>query len=54
MRPADVEIDDDFIESVKSEVMPGTSALFLLSRDARLTCPCRATGGRRRGRRGRT
>ncbi|MEG3627634.1 DUF1269 domain-containing protein [Streptomyces poriticola] len=31
---ADVGIDDDFIESVKSEVTPGTSALFLLSQDA--------------------
>ncbi|MFR9798154.1 DUF1269 domain-containing protein [Streptomyces sp. MS06] len=31
---ADVGIDDDFIDSVKSEVTPGTSALFLLSRDA--------------------
>lgn len=31
---ADVGIDDDFIESVKSQVTPGTSALFLLSQDA--------------------
>jgi uncharacterized membrane protein len=30
---ADVGIDDDFIEQVKSEVTPGTSALFLLSQD---------------------
>jgi uncharacterized membrane protein len=28
---ADVGIDDDFIDSVKSKVGPGTSALFLLS-----------------------
>ncbi|CAL9271810.1 hypothetical protein SUDANB5_00254 [Streptomyces sp. SudanB5_2050] len=33
-RMADVGIDDDFIESVKAQVKPGTSALFLLSRDA--------------------
>lgn len=31
---ADVGIDDDFIESVKAQVRPGTSALFLLSQDA--------------------
>ncbi|GAB7106768.1 DUF1269 domain-containing protein [Streptomyces phaeofaciens JCM 4814] len=31
---ADVGIDDDFIDSVKSQVTPGTSALFLLSQDA--------------------
>lgn len=31
---ADVGIDDDFIESVKSKVTPGTSALFLMSGDA--------------------
>ncbi|MEU5214645.1 DUF1269 domain-containing protein [Streptomyces sp. NPDC020807] len=31
---ADVGIDDDFIDSVKSKVTPGTSALFLLSSDA--------------------
>jgi uncharacterized membrane protein len=30
---ADVGIDDDFIDSVKSKVTPGTSALFLLSGD---------------------
>ncbi|MFF7359615.1 DUF1269 domain-containing protein [Streptomyces sp. NPDC008125] len=30
---SDVGIDDDFIESVKSQVTPGTSALFLLTRD---------------------
>ncbi|GAA2217389.1 DUF1269 domain-containing protein [Streptomyces nogalater] len=30
---ADVGIDDDFIDSVKSQVTPGTSALFLLSDD---------------------
>src|SRR5947209_14946625 len=28
---ADVGIDDDFIESVRSEVQPGTSALFVMS-----------------------
>ncbi|MCX5392047.1 DUF1269 domain-containing protein [Streptomyces sp. NPDC006482] len=31
---ADVGIDDDFIDSVKSKVTPGSSALFLLSSDA--------------------
>ena len=31
---ADVGIDDDFIKSVRSEVTPGTSALFLMSADA--------------------
>ena len=31
---SDVGIDDDFIASVRSEVEPGTSALFLLSSDA--------------------
>lgn len=31
---ADVGIDDDFIDSVKSQVTPGTSALFLLASDA--------------------
>jgi uncharacterized membrane protein len=31
---ADVGIDDDFIDSVRSKVMPGTSALFLLSSGA--------------------
>lgn len=30
----DVGIDNDFINSVKSKVTPGTSALFLLSEDA--------------------
>ncbi|MFG2359134.1 DUF1269 domain-containing protein [Streptomyces sp. NPDC048521] len=30
---ADVGIDDDFIDSVKSQVTRGTSALFLLSQD---------------------
>jgi uncharacterized membrane protein len=30
----DVGIDDDFINSVKDEVVPGTSALFLMSSDA--------------------
>jgi uncharacterized membrane protein len=29
----DVGIDDDFIDSVKSQVTPGTSALFLLTQD---------------------
>jgi len=31
---ADVGIDDDFIDSVRSEVQPGTSALFVMSSDA--------------------
>lgn len=31
---ADAGIDDDFINSVKAKVTPGTSALFLLSSDA--------------------
>jgi uncharacterized membrane protein len=31
---ADVGIDDDFIKSVRNQVTPGTSALFLLSSDA--------------------
>lgn len=31
---SDVGIDDQFIDEVKSEVKPGTSALFLLSSDA--------------------
>jgi uncharacterized membrane protein len=31
---ADTGIDDDFIESVKAAVTPGTSALFLMSSDA--------------------
>ena len=30
----DVGIDDDFIKSVRDQVTPGTSALFLLSSDA--------------------
>jgi uncharacterized membrane protein len=30
----DVGIDDDFIDSVRSKVTPGTSALFLLSSNA--------------------
>ncbi|GLZ35055.1 membrane protein [Lentzea sp. NBRC 105346] len=30
----DVGIDDDFIKAVRKEVVPGTSALFLLSSDA--------------------
>jgi uncharacterized membrane protein len=31
---ADVGIDDDFIKRVRSEVTPGTSALFVLTSDA--------------------
>ncbi|MFG2949356.1 DUF1269 domain-containing protein [Streptomyces adustus] len=31
---ADVGIDDDLIDTVKAEVTPGTSALFLLTQDA--------------------
>jgi uncharacterized membrane protein len=31
---SDVGIDDDFIDAVRGEVQPGTSALFLLSTDA--------------------
>jgi uncharacterized membrane protein len=31
---SDVGIDDDFISSVRAEIQPGTSALFLLSSDA--------------------
>jgi uncharacterized membrane protein len=31
---SDVGIDDDFVASVRGEVRPGTSALFLLSSDA--------------------
>jgi uncharacterized membrane protein len=31
---SDVGIDDDFIKRVRSEVTPGTSALFLMSSDA--------------------
>ena len=31
---SDVGIDDDFIDSVRSQIQPGTSALFLLSSDA--------------------
>ncbi|MEV6108980.1 DUF1269 domain-containing protein [Streptomyces sp. NPDC051940] len=31
---ADVGIDDSFIDDVKAKITPGTSALFLLSRDA--------------------
>ncbi|NEE45755.1 DUF1269 domain-containing protein, partial [Streptomyces sp. SID8455] len=30
---ADVGIDDDFIAEIKEKVTPGTSALFLLTRD---------------------
>jgi len=33
---ADVGIDDDFINSVKDKVTPGTSALFVLTSDAKL------------------
>jgi len=31
---ADVGIDDSFIDSVRSQITPGTSALFLMSSDA--------------------
>jgi uncharacterized membrane protein len=31
---SDVGIDDDFIESARSQITPGTSALFLMSSDA--------------------
>ena len=31
---SDVGIDDDFIKSVRGEIEPGTSALFLMSSDA--------------------
>ncbi len=31
---ADAGIDDDFIDSVRSQVTPGTSALFVMSSDA--------------------
>lgn len=31
---ADVGIDDEFIDSVKAQVVPGTSALFVMSSDA--------------------
>jgi uncharacterized membrane protein len=31
---SDVGIDDDFIKSVREEIEPGTSALFLMSSDA--------------------
>ncbi|HLU42178.1 MAG TPA: DUF1269 domain-containing protein [Microthrixaceae bacterium] len=31
---ADVGIDDDFIESLRSRIEPGTSALFVMSSDA--------------------
>lgn len=33
-KAADFGIDDDFIKSVASRIDPGTSALFLLTRDA--------------------
>ncbi|HKJ60126.1 MAG TPA: DUF1269 domain-containing protein [Halobacteriales archaeon] len=33
---ADIGIDDEFIEEVSEKVEPGTSALFLLARDAQL------------------
>lgn len=33
-RFTDIGINDDFIREVREKVMPGTSALFLLSRDA--------------------
>jgi uncharacterized membrane protein len=31
---ADVGIDDDFIESIRKQVQPGTSALFVLTSEA--------------------
>ena len=31
---ADIGIDDDFIASLKSQIQPGTSALFVMSSDA--------------------
>jgi uncharacterized membrane protein len=31
---SDVGIDDDFIKSVRNEVEPGTSALFVMTSDA--------------------
>ncbi|HEY3562451.1 MAG TPA: DUF1269 domain-containing protein [Kribbella sp.] len=43
----DVGIDDDFIKSVRDEVTPGTSALFLLSSDEetdKVRATFRATG----------
>jgi len=44
---SDVGIDDDFIESVKAKVTPGTSALFVLSSDAVLDRVHEAFAGRR-------
>ncbi|GAA1116986.1 DUF1269 domain-containing protein [Kribbella jejuensis] len=47
----DVGIDDDFIESVRDQVTPGTSALFLLSSDEdteKIRDTFRATGLRAR------
>ena len=42
----DVGIDDDFINSVRDKVTPGTSALFVMSSDAvkdKVPRPCRRT-----------
>ncbi|HKY67141.1 MAG TPA: DUF1269 domain-containing protein, partial [Acidimicrobiales bacterium] len=44
---ADVGVDDDFIESVKAKVTPGTSALFVLSSDAVLDRVHEAFAGQR-------
>lgn len=43
---ADVGIDDNFINNVKQQVTPGTSALFLLSSDAVMDRVQEALGGR--------
>jgi uncharacterized membrane protein len=47
---ADVGIDDDFIKSVREQVTPGTSALFLMTSDAvpdKVQAAFQATGLRR-------
>lgn len=47
---ADVGIDDEFIERVRDQVTPGTSALFLMSSDAvtdKIQATFQATGLRR-------
>jgi uncharacterized membrane protein len=47
---ADVGIDDDFIKSVRDQVTPGTSALFLMTSDAvpeKVRAAFQATGLRR-------
>ncbi len=41
----DVGIDDDFIKQVRSEVTEGTSALFLMTSDARLDRVAEALAG---------